>query len=274
MASFRERYGDWALVTGASSGIGREYARQIAAKNVDVILVARRKERLEQLASELTDEHAVRARIIASDLSERSGVETVLRETADTDVGLLVNNAGREDSGHFLESSVDEALNTIDLNCKAPLQLTHHFAKKMKERRKGGILFMSSIVAFQGVPYIANYAATKAYDLVLAESLAAELRQWNIDVGVIAPGFTETELSPDFNFEGLPMKPMPASQVARDAIRSLGRSRLRVPGAMNKFLYASGKYLQTRRMGTYGFGQVFGRVLRSKLNPKDASHHV
>lgn len=180
-----------------------------------------------------------------------------------------MNNAGREGSGHFLQSSIEQALNTIDLNCKAPLQLTHHFAKKMQERRKGGVLFMSSIVAFQGVPYIANYAATKAYDLVLAESLSAELRQWNIDVGVIAPGFTETELSPDFNFDGLPMKPMSASQVAREGIESLGRSRLTVPGAINKFLYSSGKYLQTRRMSTYGFSQVFRRVLRIKLNPKD-----
>lgn len=87
MRSFRERYGDWALVTGASSGIGREFARQLAAKNVDVLLVARRKHRLEQLAAELTDEHAVRTRIIVADLSQRSGVETVMRETVDTDVG-------------------------------------------------------------------------------------------------------------------------------------------------------------------------------------------
>ena len=269
MRSFRERYGDWALVTGASSGIGREFAKQLAARNLDVVLVARRKERLEQLAAELAAEHGVRTRILVADLSQPSGIETVVRGTADIDVGLLVNNAGREDSGRFLDTPVEELLASIDVNSKAPLQLSHHFAQRMRSRGRGGILFMSSIVAFQGVPYIANYAATKAYDLVLAESLSAELRQWNIDVSVIAPGFTETELSPDFNFDGLPMKPMSAAQVAREGIESLGRSRLTVPGVINKFLYASGKFLQTRRMSTYGFGRVFGRVLRLKLNPKD-----
>ena len=266
MQSLRERYGNWALVTGASSGIGREFAKQLAARNVDLVLVARRKERLEQLAAELTDEHAVRTRIIIADLSQPSGIETIVRETADIDVGLLVNNAGREDSGHFLEIPVDEALTTIDLNIKAPLQLSHHFSRRMRARGRGGILFMSSIVAFQGVPYIANYAATKAYDLVLAESLAAELGQWNIDVGVVAPGFAETELSSGFNFDGLPMKLMPAAKIAREGIEGLGRSRLTVPGVINKLLYGSGKYLQTRRMSTYGFGRVFGRVLRLKLN--------
>lgn len=184
------------------------------------------------------------------------------------EIGLLVNNAGREDSGHFLDIPLERALTTLRLNCEAPLQLTHHFGQKMRAQGRGGILFMSSIVAFQGVPLIANYAATKAYDLILAESVAEELAPHGIDVAVVAPGFTASELSPGASFDGLPMKPMPAASVARTGIETLGRSRLGVPGLINKFLYMSGKYLQPRALNTWAFGRVFERVLRSKLKAR------
>jgi len=189
----------------------------------------------------------------------------VKSETEQLNIGLLVNNAGREDSGHFFQTSIEEALTTIDLNCRAPLQLTHHFARLMAERKKGGIIFMSSIVAFQGVSHIANYAASKAYDLIFAESLAAELKPYNIDVTVVAPGFTQTMLSPDINFDGVPMKPISPDLVANKGIHSLGRKRLTIPGVINKFLYLSGKYLQPRRINTFAFGLVFKRVLRNIL---------
>ena len=264
MKSFEENYGDWAVVTGASSGIGMEYARQLAAKGLDVVLVARREDRLRNLAEELENDHAIRAKVVAADLSSPRGIETLVRETIDLEIGLLVNNAGREDSGHFLDIPLERALATLRLNCEAPLQLTHHFGQKMRARGRGGILFMSSVVAVQGVALIANYAATKAYDLILAESVAAELGPHGVDVAVVAPGFTASELSPNASFDGLPMKPMPATSVARAGIETLRRSRLAVPGLINKFLYASGKYVQPRALNTWAFGRVFERVLRSK----------
>lgn len=265
MKSFKESYGDWAVVTGASSGIGMEYARQLAARGLDVVLVARRENRLRKLAAELESDHAIRTKVVAVDLSAPAGIETIVRETGDLEIGLLVNNAGREDSGHFLDIPRERALTTLRLNCEAPLQLTHHFGQQMRARGRGGILFMSSIVAFQGVPLIANYAATKAYDLILAESVAAELAPHGIDVAVVAPGFTVSELSPSASFEGLPMKPMPAASVAHAGLEILSRSRLSVPGLINKLLYASGKYLEPRALSTWAFGRVFARVLRSKL---------
>jgi len=262
---FQSKYGSWALVTGGSSGIGAELARQIAKKGLNVILVARQQERLDLLALEIEKMHGVKVMSIPADLTTQEGIERVKTETETLEVGLLVNNAGREDSGYFLETSLEMAVETLDLNVRAPLQLTHHFVRKMANRRKGGILFMASIVGFQGVPFIANYAATKAWDLIFAESLAAELKSTGIDVSVATPGFTKTELSPDFDFSGLPLNPMPAVSVAKTALGGLGAKRLTVPGFVNKFLYVSGKYLLPRFMNTWSFGMVFRSVLRKKL---------
>jgi hypothetical protein len=269
MNKFFRKYGEWALITGASKGIGLEFSRQIAAQGLNVVLVARSENSLKQLASSIESDYPVKTRIVAADLTEVDGIARLLEATADLDIGLLVNNAGREDSGPFLRIPIDDAIKTIDLNIKVPLQLTQHFAAKMQVRGKGGILIMSSIVAFQGVPNIANYAASKAYDLVFAEGIAAELEASNIDVLSVNPGFTKSELSPDINFDGLPVKPMSADAVVKTALKDLGQSRVSVPGRMNKFLYYSGKYLQSRRVNTAAFGHVFRKVLRNKLKGPD-----
>jgi short-subunit dehydrogenase len=265
MTTFLNKYGEWALITGASKGIGLEYARQIAAKGLNVVLVARSQHKLRELAGAIEADYPVKTITVAVDLTDPAGMTRLLEATADVNIGLLVNNAGREDSGPFLQIPIDDALNTIDLNIRVPVQLTQHFAAKMQARKSGGIVFMSSIVAFQGVPNIANYAASKAYDLVFAEGIAAELEPSNIDVISVNPGFTESGLSPQISFDGLPLKPMLASSVVRTALANLGATRLNVPGRINQFLYYIGKYLQSRRMDTAAFGKVFRRVLRKKL---------
>lgn len=265
MSEFIKKYGPWVLVTGASSGIGEGYSKQLAAKKLNIVLVARRQDRLESLSKELSNSYGVQTKIIIADLISDEGLALVIEKTKDLEVGLLINNAGVEDSGHFLTTSIDKAVDTLSLNCKAPLVLTHHFAKKMVERKRGGILFMSSLVAFQGTPYIANYAATKAYDLILSESLAAEFSPNNIDVLSVNSGFAATELSQSFNFKGIPITPITAEHVATVGLNALGRKRVVVPGAINKFLYATGKYLQPRKLNTFSFGKVFAHVLRKEL---------
>lgn len=265
ISSFQEKYGPWALVTGASSGIGAEFAKLTAGKGINVVLVARRKDALNKLAKEINDQFRVDTQVVVADLATEDGIETVIRETRALEIGLLINNAGREDSGHFLEVPVDEPLQSLYLNCRAPLQLAHHFAGLMVARSKGGVIFMASIVAFQGVPYIANYAATKAYDLIFAEGIAAELKPHNVDVLVAAPGFTRTDLSPQADFHGLPIEPLSPASVASQVMKTLGKRRLSIPGALNKFLYVTGKYLQPRALNTFAFGQVFRRVLRHKI---------
>lgn len=265
MKTFKHKYGPWALVTGASSGIGAEFAKQLANKGLHLILVARRQNRLTKLAEQLSMSFQIETKVIAADLATGEGLNTVIEATNKLQVGLLVNNAGIEDSGYFLENSLQKAVATLDLNCKAPLVLTHHFGRSMRQRQRGGIIFMSSLVAFHGVPHIANYAASKAYDLILSESLAAECAAYGIDVLSVNPGFTQTELSPDFDFKGLPLKPMLPEKVALAGVNALGQKPLVIPGAMNKFLYFAGKYLQPRKLNTSAFGRVFHHVLRHKL---------
>ena len=265
MSEFNKKYGPWVIVTGASSGIGAEYAQQLAVSGLNLVLVARRKERLDTLAATLREAYPIEVNVVIADLSTDEGLVVVIEKTSHLEIGLLINNAGIEDSGHFLSTSIDTAVNALLLNCKAPLVLSHHFLEKMVSRKRGGVIFMSSLVAFQGIPYVANYSATKAYDLILSESLAAEFKPHNIDILSVNSGFVQTELSQDFDFKGLPISPMPAGKVASVALASLGKKRVVVPGGLNKFLYATGKYLQTRKLNTFSFGKVFSHVLGKQL---------
>ncbi len=145
--NFRSKYGPWALITGASSGIGAEFARQLARQKLNLVLIARTKKKLEQLSQTLSAQNDVEVKIIVADLSQREQIETILQQTEGIDVGLLVNNVGREDGGHFLDSDINRVIQTLDLNCRVPLELTHAFARKMATRQRGGIIFLSSVVA-------------------------------------------------------------------------------------------------------------------------------
>lgn len=265
MNKIEKKYGPWALITGASSGIGRELALALAKSGLDVVIVARREEKLKELSVFINENWGVEVKIIVADLLKKNGIDLLIDGTSSLDIGLLVNNVGREDSGYFLDISLDDALNTLNLNCRVPLELTHHFAKKMKQRSHSGIVFMSSLVSYQGVPFVANYAGTKAFNLIFAESLAAEFKVFNIDVIVATPGFTDTELAKDWDFSGIPMKPLAAPYVAHCIISGLGKKRVVIPGVINKVLYFVGKFFQTRRLNTFSFGVVFKRVLRKIL---------
>ena len=156
-------------------------------------------------------------------------------------------------------------LSSIELNCAAPLILSHHFANRMVENGGGDILFLSSIVAFQGVPLIANYAATKSYSLILAEGLAAELKSSGVNISIAAPGFTSSNLSPHINFNGTPISPLSAEYVARYTLNKLGKKLIIIPGFINKYLFYVGKYIQPRKMNSFAFGRVFKMVLKDKL---------
>jgi hypothetical protein len=165
MPSFQERYGPWALITGASSGIGAEFARQLAALGLNMVLVARRRDRIEHLALQLSERHNIRTRTIAADLSPSDFMSSIGPMTEELEIGLLVNNAGFALTGGFWDHALEKELELLNVNCRAPLILAYEFGRKMIERKRGGIIFLASMVGFASVPFWANYAASKASEL-------------------------------------------------------------------------------------------------------------
>jgi short-subunit dehydrogenase len=182
------RYGPWAVVTGASDGIGRAFAVELAKAGVNILLAARRGGVLTEIARDLEARFSIETIVVAADLALPTGVDEVVDRTRDLDVGLLVASAGFGTSGPFVGAALSDELEMIDVNCRAVAALSHHFAGRFVHQGRGGIVLMSSLVAFQGVPRAANYAATKAYVQALAEGLRLELAPQGVDVVASAPG--------------------------------------------------------------------------------------
>lgn len=190
---FADRYGPVALVTGASSGIGKAFAEALAAMGLDLVLVARRLERLEELAAKLTKEHGVQAKACQIDLAEPTAAQQILDLTGSLDVGLMVSNAGFGMKGEHAANDRHAMANMLMVNCNVPMQLSHGFIPRLRRRGKGGMIFTSSIEALIGCPYSAAYSATKALVNALGEGLWAELQPEGIDVLTLCPGATESE---------------------------------------------------------------------------------
>lgn len=233
---FLARYGPWGVVAGASEGLGKAFALELARRGLKVLLVARRRAELEELAEDLRREYGVEARPLVLDLAGDAAAGEIEDATADLDVGLLVYNAAYSLIGPFLEHSVEEHLKELDVNCRTSLQLTHRFAQRLSNRGRGGILVLSSMAGFQGSPLIANYAATKAYSMILAEGLWDELRDAGVDVLACCAGATRTpnyERSSPAGASAL-VPVMEAEAVVREALSELGRGPSVISGWRNK----------------------------------------
>lgn len=189
----RERYGDWALITGASSGIGAEFARALAREGINCALSARRTERLEALAAELEQTWNVETRVITADLTTRRGPDQIAKAVKDLAVGILVNNAGFGMAGRFSKQDPARLRQMIDVNCTAPVALTSLLVPAMIERKRGAIIIVGSVAGRQALPLFSVYSASKGFDLLFGESLAVELLDDNIDVTVLQPGPVATE---------------------------------------------------------------------------------
>ncbi len=260
MSSYQEKYGPWALVTGASSGMGAEFARQLAYKQFNVALVARREDRLQRIAQELQQNASIDTRVISADLSRGDFLRKVTEATEGLEINLLINNAGFAVTGELLANDLNAELGMLDVNCRAPLLLTHHYGKLMKQRGRGGIIFLASTVAYAGIPAWSHYAATKGYNLQLAEGLAEELRSDRVDVLAVCPGFTRTEFM-DLTYFGKIMS-MEPSAVVRSALDGLGNKRRVTPGFMNKLVVLSTR-LQPRVMNTKIYRALIRRVQKT-----------
>ncbi len=237
ISEFQQRYGPWALITGASSGIGEQFARHIAQRGVNVVLVARRLARLTRLANELRETTGIQTRVLNIDLSTPDFLENVEAATADLAIGLLINNAGFTITQNFLDSFLDNQVKLLNVNAQAPMMLTHSFGRKMRDRNCGGIVFVSSIAAFSAVPRWANYTASKAYLMQFGESLALELNPHNVDVLVVAPGTTNTAFIESAEIES-EVNVMQPEDVAKQTLEKLGTSATYIPGWRNRVLSA------------------------------------
>ncbi|MDR1799520.1 MAG: SDR family NAD(P)-dependent oxidoreductase, partial [Bifidobacteriaceae bacterium] len=201
--SFRDRYGPWAVVTGASRGLGAEYARQLAARGLNLVLVARSAGDLADLAGDLQTRYGSQTRTVALDLSQDGFLEPLQAVTTGLEVGLLVSNAALSTVGPLLSRDQDQLVRQLHLNARAGLILVRHYGALMVTRGRGGVILLSSGSALHGTPWSANYAGTKAYNLMLAEALWYEWHPLGVDVlGVMAgvtrtPGWQANQPKPD-----------------------------------------------------------------------------
>lgn len=258
------KYGPLALVTGASDGIGREFARELARRGYGLVLVARRLDRLEALAEELASAHGVAVDVLPFDLSQPDQVQELIRASAHYDIGLLVAAAGFGTSGHFTQIPVETELDMIDVNCRAVVQISHAMAKRFVRRRSGGMVLMSSLLAFQGVAQSANYAATKAFIQTFAEGLRAELRPQGVDVIACAPGPIASGFATRANL--VMGMSQPASVVAAATLNALGRRGTIRPGFLAKALEAS-----FTGMPRWGLTLILSKVMAGMARGPDSS---
>lgn len=235
-ARLQSRYGPWAIVTGASDGIGRACARSLAESGIGVVLVARREAPLHALADELRVKGAA-ALVLAGDVTDPRFVDRVLASTATLDVGLVVLAAGFGSIGPFGDSDLPTQLAMIDTNIVAVTRLTHYLYPRLAARHRSGLVLLGSIVAGQGTPLQANYAATKAYVRSFGEALRVELRPSGIDVLVLSPGPVRSAFAARAGMY-IPKGDSPGT-VAAAMSSSLGRRGAVVPGLRAKALTAA-----------------------------------
>jgi hypothetical protein len=231
------RCGPWAVVTGASDGIGKSFADLLAAQGVNLVLVARRRDVLDALAAGYSSNHGISCSVVARDLTQPQAAVEIDAATRQLDVGLLVASAGFGSSGSFLQIALEDHVSMIDVNCRAVAALAYFFGRRMQASGRGGIVLMSSLLGFQGVPGAANYAATKAYIQTLAEGLRVELAASGIDVLSVAPGPIRSGFAARANMR-YSMSQGP-EVVAKQALAALGRKGTVRPGYLAKGLEAS-----------------------------------
>lgn len=245
--------GKWALVTGASAGIGRALAEQLAAGGANLVLTARRRDRLEELASKLRAANSVNTEVLTADLAQRGAPAEIraFTQAKNLEIELLINNAGFGSYGALHESDLARQLEMIQVNCSAVVHLTRLYLPEMVARRHGDILIVASVAAFQAVPYISTYAATKAFDLLFAEGIAEEVRRHGVHVCALCPGSTTTEFrevagQPERTFRGAET----AEKVARVGLRALAEGKSSVISGLKNKLSVEGQRLAPRSLVT------------------------
>lgn len=264
MASTKDFHGKWALVTGASAGIGMALARELAAHGAKLILTARRRERLDALAAELAAKGA-ETRIVVADLFDPDAPQQIYDATegAGVAVDILVNNAGHGHYGPFHRGDVDKELSQVRVNCEAVVRVSRLFVPRMVERRRGWVLIVASTASFQPIPYNTTYAATKAFDRFFSMALAAEVEQYGIKVTALCPGPTETEFFDVAGGAGVFRRfgVQSAADVARKGVAALAAGkRVIVPNFKGAFTASLVRFIPT---------SVITAILEKSLRPRN-----
>lgn len=250
----------WALVTGASSGIGVALAAQLASGGTHLVLTARRTNRLEELADRLRDAHGIRTEVFPADLALPGAPEKIYAFTRENGlvIDLLVNNAGFGQYGELTCVETRRLLDMVQVNCSAVVHLTRLFLPDMIKRRRGDVLILASTAAFQAVPYISTYAATKAFDLYFAEGLAEEMKLYGIRVCALCPGSTESEFHAVAGQERFTSKHQEsAEKVARTGLKALAAGKSYVISGLSNYLGAHSQRAVPRRMVTRVAASMF-----------------
>ena len=232
---FQTRYGPWALIAGASQGLGAAFGHALAARGLKLILVARREAALAETAAALRDQQGTEVVTAAVDLAAPALLEALAPVLQGREIGLYVHNAAFVPRGEFLSAPPADHWKSVAVNCQVPLLLCHHFGSAMAARGRGGLVLMSSLTAFQGTPLLSTYGATKAFNLTLAEGLHAELEPRGVDVLAVCAGATRTPGYLLTAAEGGAPGELEPRQVAEEALAQLGRRAFMVPGAFNRF---------------------------------------
>ena len=258
---FLQRYGPWAIVTGASSGIGEQFARLLAERGFKLIIVARRIDRLDKLAKDLNETYATEVLPLELDLSRQDFITELTAAINHKSIGLLISNAGFGLKGEHHKTSAEKMDSMLQVNSRAPMLLAHLLSPSLIKRGKGAIVFTGSIEGFLAFPWSASYAASKAFLLSLGQSLWYELKPYGVDVLVLAPGSTNTEALPLQGFDpkqqvGL----MLPRQVAEQALSQLGKKPVFISGRLNR-LFIRFLCILPRRLGT----SLAGAGMRSAI---------
>jgi len=257
----QEWQGKWALVTGASAGIGVALANQLAAGGTHLVLTARRRERMEEFARTLQQRYRIRSEVFAADLALPEAPQQIYDFTKQKglEIELLINNAGFGQYGELTAVEPQRLLDMVQVNCAAVVHLTRLYLADMVARRRGDVLILASTASFQAVPYISTYAATKAFDLLFAEGLAEEMKPYGIRVCALCPGSTESEfhvVAGQAKFAAKQSQET-AEKVARTGLQALAEGRSYVISGMGNYLGAQTQRLVPRRAVTRIAAKMF-----------------
>jgi short-subunit dehydrogenase len=223
-------YGPWGLVTGASAGIGTAFARRMAAEKMNLVLVARRADRLQALAAELSKQHGIQTRVVPQDLNAPDAADNIAAAVSDLEIGVLINNAGFSSVGRFDVVPRERIVEMIQVNCIAVAAMAHAFLPAMRARKRGAIVIVASVAGYQPLGLAATYGATKSFDLMLAEALWAENAGTGVDVLAVSPGPVDTEFQ---TVAGeTPHPGIPPEQVVDETFAALGKKPSVVTGGL------------------------------------------